>query len=146
MTWHDIPPERRAHVVGLLRQVAGLGPLTRGPLQLHDDAEAAVDALEDIAALQDLEATKARIRREVAIEAADRCYQRAISRMAQIKIEPDARQYLTDKALEARASGDDIMKAAGLHPKEHPRDPQMRKRLPGVILDVIKYPEFGDKS
>jgi hypothetical protein len=104
---------------------------------------AAADALEDTVVQRSREDDRRAIAREIAIEAAGRCYERAISRVAQIKVEPDAKQHLVGRALEARKAGDDIMKAAGLDPKDHPLDAKMWGRRPGLLFDLVRYPEFA---
>lgn len=131
--WLDIGADKRESITSLLRLVGeSAGWTSQAAKYQRECAEAAASALRDVVALQDLQATEERLRRELAIDAADRCYQRALSRVAQIECAPHAKDVLLIKAGEAAAAGDDLMRAAGLKPADHPRAAQMAKACRGT--------------
>lgn len=142
--WTALDEHTRSRVVDGVRSIMASEFVSSSAARRHVAAaySAAADALEDMARIQDMDAERTRIRRELAIGSAARCYHRCLSRVAQAKIDPDARAWLTKLATEARAAGDDIMKEAGMDPSEHPMAERMRVRAHGVTFDLVRWPEW----
>lgn len=144
MKWTEYDEHTRKLIVDNLRSSMAMERVSSCPphRRLAEAHFAAAEALEDVARFQDMDAERTRIRRELAIASAARCYHRCLSRMAQAKIEPDARAWLLKLAIEARSAGDDIMKEADMDPSEHPLAERMRVRRDGFVFDLVKWPEW----
>lgn len=144
MKWTEYDEHTRKLIVDNLRSSMAMERVSRcaphrGLAEAHF---AAAEALEDVARFQDMYAEHTRIHRELAIASAARCYHRCLSRVAQAKLDPDARAWLLKLAIEARTAGDDIMKEAGMDPSEHPLAERMRVRRDGFVFDLVKWPEW----
>jgi hypothetical protein len=140
--WVAIDAHTRSIVVDGVRSVMDSEFVSSSAARRHVAAaySAAADALEDMSRMNDMDAERTRIRRELAIGSAARCYHRCLSRVAQAKIDPDAREWLTSLATEGRAAGDDIIKEAGMDPSEHPMAESVRAH--GVLFDLVRWPEW----
>lgn len=148
MKWTEYDEHTRNLIADKLRSSMAMELVSRcAPHRRLVEAHfAAAEALEDVVRFQGLDAERTRIRRELAIASSARCYHRCLSRVAQAKIDTEARDWLLKLALEARAAGDDIMKEAGMDPNEHPLAERMRVRRDGFVFDLVKWPEWDRGS